>query len=295
MTGLHVLLTYTCTSECDHCFLWCSPRAGGTFTLAQLEHLLDQAQATGTIHSVYFEGGEPTLFYPLLLAGVRAARERGFGVGVVTNGYFAVSEDDALLWLAPLRELRIVDLSISDDELHSTAPVRPSERALAAARRLGMPVSSICLRTADSLELRARRGQPVVGGTVLFRGRAAETLTRDLPRRPWHTFTECPHEDLVAPDRVHVDAFGNLQLCQGLSAGNCWRTPLAEWQTRYVAEEHPICGPLVRGGPAELSRTFGVPHEEGYVDACHLCYVTRKALLERFPQELAPRQAYGLD
>jgi len=31
------------------------------------------------------------------------------------------------------------------------------------------------------------------------------------------------------------------------------------------------------------------------VDACHLCYRTRQALLERFPEYLAPRQVYGLE
>ena len=32
LTGIHFLLTYSCTSECDHCFLYCSPNAKGTFT-----------------------------------------------------------------------------------------------------------------------------------------------------------------------------------------------------------------------------------------------------------------------
>ena len=63
----------------------------------------------------------------------------------------------------------------------------------------------------------------------------------------------------------------------------------------YKPEEHPIVGPLLRGGPAELARAYGVPHEEGYVDECHFCYVVRKALLSRFPEYLAPRQIYGLN
>jgi MoaA/NifB/PqqE/SkfB family radical SAM enzyme len=37
LTGLHVLLTYRCTFECDHCFVWGSPNQAGTFTLADIE------------------------------------------------------------------------------------------------------------------------------------------------------------------------------------------------------------------------------------------------------------------
>ena len=75
LTGIHFLLTYTCTFECDHCFLYCSPRAGGTFTAAQIRDVLDQARKLGTVESIYYEGGEPFLYYPVLVEGLRLARE----------------------------------------------------------------------------------------------------------------------------------------------------------------------------------------------------------------------------
>ncbi len=34
LTGLHLLLTYRCDSECDHCFAWGGPGQEGTMTLA---------------------------------------------------------------------------------------------------------------------------------------------------------------------------------------------------------------------------------------------------------------------
>lgn len=107
LTSIHFLLTYRCTNECDHCFVFGSPRAQGTFTFIQLRQVLGEAARIGTIKSVYFEGGEPTLFYPLLRASVQEARQLGFEVGIVTNAYFASSEQDALLWLEPLQELGI--------------------------------------------------------------------------------------------------------------------------------------------------------------------------------------------
>ena len=86
LSGIHFLLTYTCNFECDHCFLYCGPQAQKTFTLNQLRQVLDEAADMGTIESVYFEGGEPFLYYPLMLAGIRSAHQKGFNVGIVTNG-----------------------------------------------------------------------------------------------------------------------------------------------------------------------------------------------------------------
>jgi hypothetical protein len=61
----------------------------------------------------------------------------------------------------------------------------------------------------------------------------------------------------------------------------------------YDADEHPIVGPLLAGGPAEIVRRYDVPHQEGYADHCHLCYESRCALRERFPEVLTPDQMYG--
>jgi hypothetical protein len=75
--------------------------------------------------------------------------------------------------------------------------------------------------------------------------------------------------------------------------GNMWETPLSELVKSYKATEHPVCAALVRGGPAELAKHHELEHEDGYVDACHFCYLMRKALVDRFPEYLAPRQVYG--
>jgi hypothetical protein len=95
--------------------------------------------------------------------------------------------------------------------------------------------------------------------------------------------------------RIHIDPFGNAQICQGISIGNFWETPLSELIKNYNVNSHPICGPLKRGGPLQLVKEYHVEHENKYVDECHLCYMTRLQLLDKFPQYLTPRQVYGLD
>lgn len=298
LKSAHFLLTYACNLECDHCFVYSGPNVEGTFTSKQIRNVLDELAKIGTVKRVYFEGGEPFLFYPLMVEGIRLARDLGFETGVVTNAYWATSEEDAKLWLDPLKNLRVADISISDDPFHyENEKTNPAKMALTAGMKLGMPASVIRIDkpVAESIDKEQAKGKPVVGGSVMFRGRAVERLVEGLPKRPWKEFTECPYEDLENPERVHLDPFGEIHICQGLSMGNMWKTPLSRIIETYDAHSHPICGPLVRGGPALLAKEYDLKHDDEYVDACHFCYLARLALLTSFPEYLAPRQVYGLD
>ena len=297
LTGVHLLLTYRCTSECDHCFLYCSPRAEGTFTLAQIREVLGEAQRLGTVRSIYFEGGEPFLYHPILVEGLKLARASGFETGVVSNCYWATAVEDAEVWLEPVRSAGIDDLSLSDDPFHHDeveGEATPAQRAALAASTLGLPAASICIERPEAAAAADDRGEPVVRGGALFKGRAVEKLTEGLPRRSPGTFVECRHEELVNPRRVHVDCFGHVQVCQGVSIGNMWETPLFTLVAEYDAASHPVCGPLSQGGPRALARAHGVELEGDFVDECHYCFLVRRALLDRFPHLLAPRQVYGL-
>jgi len=294
LTGVHFLLSYQCTYECDHCFVWSSPSAGGTITLEMLTAVLDQAVELGSVTDIYFEGGEPFLFHPLLVEGIRRAKDRGFSTGVVTNCYWATAEADAELWLRPLGELGVADLSVSSDDFHSGEQEDPKPGfAVKAARSLGLDEAVIAIDPPSVCATTDEKGLPIVGGSVRFRGRAAENLTEGLPRKPWTGYTECPDEDFLDPGRVHVDGFGNVHLCQGVLLGNVQKDTLGDMLGTYDPQHHPITGPLLTGGPAELVRHFDLQHEDGYVDACHLCYEARCGLRERFPEHLGPPNVYG--
>ncbi len=294
LSGLHLLLTYECNFECEHCFVWGGPSQTGTMTFEVIEHIIEQARALGTIEWIYFEGGEPFLYYDTLVAGVRLARESGFRVGIVSNAYWATSEAEAEERLAPFAGL-IDDLSISSDAYHGSEDgVRYPDIARGAARRLGIPVDFISVAAPEAADVAGAAGKlPPGESAVLFRGRAAEKLASRVAAKHWEQFDRCPWEDLREPERVHVDPFGNLHICQGISIGNLVQRPLPEIMGNYDADEHPIVGPLLAGGPAELVRRYGLPHEDGYADHCHLCYEARRLLRKRFPDELTPDQMYG--
>jgi len=129
---------------------------------------------------------------------------------------------------------------------------------------------------------------------VLYRGRAAELLASDVEATHWEQFTECPWEDLRDPGRVHVDSLGHLHICQGISIGNMLEHSLADIMAGYDPDAHPITGPLLAGGPAEIVRRYELPHLDGYADHCHLCYTARCVLRQRFPDILTPNQVYGI-
>ncbi|MHA2390510.1 MAG: radical SAM protein [Promethearchaeota archaeon] len=295
LKGIHFLLTYACNYTCEHCFLYCSPNSHGTFTLAQIKEVINEAKKIGTVEWIYFEGGEPFLYYPIMVEGIKYAKEQDFKVGIVTNSYWATSIEDAEVWLKPFSELGIDDLSISDDTFHYEDEKNSlSKIAKKAADNLNLSSMTICIEE-PTVKKEQEKGEPVISGGAMFKGRAVETLIENLPKRSWEEFNKCPYEDFKGLGRIHADPFGNAHICQGLSIGNFWETPLSELIQKYEAERHPICGPLIRGGPAQLVKEYDVAHEKEYVDECHICYLARLKLLDSFPKFLAPRQVYGLD
>jgi MoaA/NifB/PqqE/SkfB family radical SAM enzyme len=292
LAGLHILLTYQCTYECEHCFVWGSPWQTGTLTLEQIERILGQAKEAG-VTSIYFEGGEPFLYYGILVRAVRKAADMNFSVGIVTNAYWANSVADAEEWLRPFAG-RLADFTVSSDLFHCREAMgeRP-QNALTAAKWLNIPTKMISVGQPNA-GAQQSQGQLEEQNTVMYRGRAAEKLASLATRHPWEGFDSCPHEDLREPGRIHVDPFGNLHICQGLSIGNMFETPLKQICEEYDADVHPICGPLIAGGPAALVTEYNLTHAASYADACHLCYEARTLLRTRSSQYLAPDQMYGV-
>ena len=296
ITGLHLLLTYKCNFECDHCFVYSSPHAKGVMRISDVRQILDEAEKLGNINWIFFEGGEPFLYYPTMLWGLREAKKRGLKIGIVTNSYWATSVEDAREWLLPISKIDADALSISDDAYHyGENEENFAKYAREAAIELGIPVSTITIDDPkEYMKDIEWKGKPVVDGSVQFKGRAVEKLTEGLPRKSWVEFNKCLDEDFTNQSRVHIDPFGYVHLCQGITMGNMKKIPLQKLFEDYNPEKHPICAPLLKGGPAELVREYQVDHGEDYIDECHLCYSIRLKLRDKFPQILAPDEVYGI-
>jgi hypothetical protein len=265
-------------------------------TLANVRNILEQAQVVSSIDNIYFEGGEPFLCYPTLVAGVRAAAAAGYNVGIVSNAFWAVDVETAREWLKPFAGL-LSDFSVSSDLFHwDEEYAYLVENARLAAEQLDIPVGTISIAAPEVPTASSAIGQlPAGTSSVMYRGRAADTLVDRAIKFPATSFMTCPFENLRDPGRLHVDPRGELQICQGIAIGNMFERPLAQLLDEFNPDTHPIVSALLDGGPLELSRRFSVEYEYVfYADACHLCYETRKALREEFPEFLRPAQVYGL-
>lgn len=296
-TAVHVLLTYRCTDACKHCFVFSGPHQLATYTMGRLETAISQIRRAPQVRWIYFEGGEPFLYYPLLLEAVRCATDRGLATAVVTNGYWITSERDLGFALRPLVAAGLKKLQVSIDDLHRyrrLEHLKPQLLDMARRFRLTCQILSVEVPVSDEEPLLERKGQTITQGEIAFRGRAVTQLAPDQAAWAWDSFDACPHERLDDPQRVHLDPHGHVHLCQGTLLGNIDKDPLDVLFETYRPEAHPIVGPLLRGGPTALVQEQGLEHDEGYADACHLCFHARSQLLGRFPELLGPPSVYGL-
>jgi len=296
LKGVHFLLTYRCDLECDHCFVWGSPKARGVFTLRQIKDILTEAKKLRTVNHVSIEGGEPFLYYPIMVKTVKEAVNLGFRVEILSNCYWATCPENAVEWLLPIAEAKNAELSLSSDPYHGERwETEEVKNAVRAANALNMKVGIMAVKypNAEVPCPNEIEGAKVGLGELMYRGRAFSKLTEKVSKKPWREFTKCPYEDFTKQERVHIDPLGYVHVCQGISIGNAWRKTFSKIIEEYNPNENPILEPLIRGGPAALVERFGLPHDEFYADACHLCYAARCTLRNKYPEILTPDQMYG--
>ena len=296
LKGVHFLLTYRCDAECDHCFVWGTPKARGVFTLEQVKKILSEAKNLGTVETVSLEGGEPFMYYPIMIRAAEEAAKLGFHVEILSNCYWASSPQDAVEWLRPLTKGMNVSLSLSSDLYHGESwETEQVKNAVKAAKILNMKVTVLSVKyPKTNIPCPSQiLGVKVGLGDLMYKGRAAANLAEEAEKKPWSLFTKCPYKSLNNPGRVHVDRYGYVHVCQGISIGNAWQKPFSDIIRGYKPFENPIVQPLIQGGPVALVQKHGLPHDESYADACHLCYSARCMLRQTYPEILAPNEMYG--
>jgi MoaA/NifB/PqqE/SkfB family radical SAM enzyme len=259
-------------------------------------NILAEAKKLKTVDYVSIEGGEPFLYYPIMVETARKAAKLGFHVEILSNCYWATCLEDAEKWLFPVSKVKNLELSLSSDPYHGDNWITEEVRnAVRAAIALDIKVGIIAVKCPDA---KIPCPENVEGTSVglwelMYRGRAALKLADRADKKSWREFTKCPYEDFTKQERVHVDPFGYVHVCQGVTIGNAWDKPFSKIIEEYNPYSHPILEPLVRGGPVALVEEYGLSHDGVYADACHLCYVARCMLRPKFPGILAPEQMYG--
>lgn len=219
---------------------------------------------------------------------MKEALSLGFHVDIAASCYWATAVEDAVIWLEPLKG--ISSLELSGDEYHGS--VEDTRYGVAAAKLLGIPVSITSISTSHEHE--EVEGVFVDHYALMYRGRAASKLAPYTKRKALRELDECLYENLEELERVHIDPYGWVHICQGITIGNVNNKSLSEILSEYDPNSHPVVGPLIEGGPRELVEHYKLPCTGLYADCCHLCYEARLLLRDRFPGILAPDQVYGL-
>lgn len=104
---------------------------------------------------------------------------------------------------------------------------------------------------------------------LMFSGRAADTLVVGRQAFDWKTFTRFPRSDLGAPRQVFVDAYGFVQICPGIAIGNACEKRLKT-----------------------IIQVFALYERESISDLAIGCCLTRREIIDRFPELLGSRYVY---
>lgn len=113
-----ILTTDQCTAECRHCCMNSGPMRQHRLTYEQIESALDQLFRQYDIQVVVFAGGEPTLLGDDLLEAIRFCKLGGVVSRLVTNAYWATSDEAAREMCRKLREAGLNEFNVSMDDYH---------------------------------------------------------------------------------------------------------------------------------------------------------------------------------
>jgi len=267
---------------------------------------------------IHLTGGEPFGNWPRLIEICRLAKAAGLGPleKVETNAFWATDGKIVRDRLRALDAAGMGKLCISADPYHQQfVPIARCRLTAAVAEQvLGPGRVQVRWRDwlargadTDSLSRHAREkafAKYAAGGRDRLNGRAAQTLAPHLPCKSWREYADTNCRQAVLRSRhVHVDPAGRLMpgTCAGIVLGrsDTGRDLPELWAKLY--EDHagrPVVGALASGGPAALAARAvesGFAPRPGYADKCHLCWDTRRWLVEQgmHEAELGPRWMYG--
>ena len=133
-----LMMTYRCTIACAHCIVKAGPNRTEEISEEEACKWLDELSNYGnkTVKAIAFTGGEPFYNIPLLKKVTDYAGELGFVVTVVTNGYWASSQEKALQVMCQLQNIDVV--AVSADVYHQQhIPIENVKNAIFAAQKLG--------------------------------------------------------------------------------------------------------------------------------------------------------------
>ncbi|HMJ76539.1 MAG TPA: radical SAM/SPASM domain-containing protein, partial [Iamia sp.] len=287
---LSVFLDYQCNYECGHCSVGSSPRTKYPMPEEIFDRVIEGLDEVPTISLVAFTGGEPTLHKQKLFNAIRRVKEKKVTVRVVTNAWWASSDEKARQWVQDLKDAGLDEINTSFDDFHDEfGHVDQIGRLITASVDAGLRVGLGCIHkpgesTFDEVFLR----QKLIDLTGLSASAfdAAVSIVEDYPS-PFGAAENMDVQGLSAGTRndfgcrevmktVSIHPTGAVKACCGhvmlyakdLEIGNLHDESLA---TIVDRPSRNLGYWLIHtAGPANLLARMGKPTEH-YVSPCHAC------------------------
>lgn len=236
--SLAILLSYHCNFSCAHCSVVAGPHRREVLSRELLHKAIMEAAKIPSIAVVVFTGGESTLYFDLLVEGVKLASELGFVTRLVTNAWWASSIERTREYLVKLKEAGLQELNISYDQFHAPFLAKHGGfqnvlNVASVARELGILtlIGIAKLRTPEepNMEEVKKRLKKAGLDDVMVVQDAPSRLGRAITL-PLDAFPEdnMPKEDmrcLNAMDTIAVLPSGDVTLC----CGHIIALPEASW------------------------------------------------------------------
>jgi len=273
---------------------------------------LREIKASYPVTGVAFFGGEPLLYFDLLLNLITEARAQGIhDRDIITNGFWGEDEARASRYAKGLKDAGLTQMVISADAFHeefvSLDAVRGAIRAAKEARVGRIKISAKSLgethidnpfhqRTKQILrELSSEFDVDEVAiGPIMMIGRAADELARYLPHGAMREGKCAKVASLTAesPSYIEIDPDGwVLTCCPGIAIGKAGQKSVSDIVREYDHRKHAILSVLLKEGGEGLLRlaaSKGFNPSGRYASTCHLCFAARRFLRPEYPEILAP-------
>ncbi len=179
--SLSIQPTFQCNAACTDCGTFSSPHEKASISLESIIAAIDEAKELG-FFNVVFTGGEATLRWDDLIAGIAHATSLDFPTRVVTNGFWAWTVEKAAAKIDILMAAGLKEINFSTGDEHvKFVPIDRVVNGVLAALDRQLPVHVM-------VELRAQRH---VTKDVLFAQPRISALPDDVKARigvsesPW--------------------------------------------------------------------------------------------------------------
>jgi hypothetical protein len=282
-----------------------------------MKEAIAETASLGLLRLVVFTGGEPLLRQKDVEESIRFARDKGLWTRIVTNSFWAVSEQKAVDVLSSLKSAGLSEINFSCDDFHQeNIPLKNVRHAFRTARDLEIPMLIAHKRIknekitinylSDFLGIPLKEFKPgeknsrydVYSSSLTIPiGHGIEWLKEDdfviysENRNAWRVpCTAILHSIILSPTK-------EMRICCGMIDQEVPELVIGTWGskplTQIVCEANSdlIANWLALEGPYGMMQFIqekapDIPFRDKYVNHCHLCNdiftrdETRAVLLE---------------